>query len=346
MNQNSSPQIIWFNSEDEIIQKIPPQKSRILVDKDFLNLWPLLLNSIEKSSVFVTDKNKEQNKSIETVLTIWDWLLNNKTSRHHTMYHLGGGVTTDLGGFVSSTYKRGLPFVHIPTTLLCMVDACYGGKTAINYKGIKNTIGVFTNPTEIWMCTDFLKTLPPEEIRNGFAEMFKHGLIGDAQHWMEAVNTYPKYNKTLINNSLNIKIQITLEDPFDKNSRQKLNFGHSVGHAIESFSHKLRNKAMNHGDAIAIGMIVESYIAESLGLLAAEKREKIQQVLGEIYGPYLTFSPDEYINALLDFLMQDKKNTESDLQMSLLTDIGECSVHQSVTVENVQNALRSLQKMK
>jgi 3-dehydroquinate synthase len=268
----------------------------------------------------------EESKDIDFCIGIWKMLIDFGADRKSLMINLGGGVISDLGGFAASTFKRGIDFVHVPTTLLSQVDASVGGKTGIDIDSIKNIIGTFTQPKAVFIAYDFLKTLPERQILSGLAEMLKHGLIVDASYWNQLKNsdlTFPSVE--LIYHSIGIKNKVVIEDPKENGIRKSLNFGHTIGHAVETYS-LLKNDgtALSHGEAIAIGMICESYLShKKTGLSTAELNE-IVDVITKLYPKYLL---EESANAELYALMQkDKKNQNGQINCTLLTHIGQYSI--------------------
>jgi 3-dehydroquinate synthase len=212
----------------------------------------------------------ENFKNLSTCERIWQQMLDAKLDRKALVLNLGGGVIGDMGGFCAATWKRGVDFVQVPTTLLAMTDAAIGGKLGIDFQGVKNTIGVFKNPAAVFVDPDFLKTLPERELRSGFAEVIKHALIGDPELWQmvqsEAVTQSHRLTTSawldLLRASIAVKVRIVQEDPLEKGIRALLNFGHTIGHAVESYFLET-NEPLTHGEAVAVGMICESLIAAS-----------------------------------------------------------------------------------
>jgi 3-dehydroquinate synthase len=281
----------------------------------------------------------EESKDIDFCIGIWKMLIDFGADRKSLMINLGGGVISDLGGFAASTFKRGIDFVHVPTTLLSQVDASVGGKTGIDIDSIKNIIGTFTQPKAVFIAYDFLKTLPERQILSGLAEMLKHGLIVDADYWNQLKNsdlTFPSVE--LIYHSIGIKNKVVIEDPKENGIRKSLNFGHTIGHAVETYS-LLKNDgtALSHGEAIAIGMICESYLShKKTGLSTAELNE-IVDVITALYPKYLL---EESANAELYALMQkDKKNQNGQINCTLLTHIGQYSIDNICTEAELCDSL-------
>lgn len=266
----------------------------------------------------------EEQKIPAIVQNIWRTLADFGVTRNSLLINLGGGVVTDLGGFVASTFKRGINFINVPTTLLGMVDASIGGKTGVDINNIKNAVGTFSFPKMTLIMPEFIETLPWIEIKSGLAEMLKHGLIYDAEHWKNLINI-PEYNAgTLtpyIRDSLNIKIEIVEKDPFELGLRKILNFGHTIGHALET-EYLGSDKSLTHGEAVAIGMMVETILSYENELISKEEMEEIFGTLLKIYGK----SPidENVIDSLLFWMGNDKKNSNEKINFSLIHNIGNC----------------------
>ncbi|MDI1303512.1 MAG: 3-dehydroquinate synthase, partial [bacterium] len=262
----------------------------------------------------------EQNKNIETCVQIWNVLTELGADRKSLVINLGGGVVTDLGGFVASTFKRGVDFIHIPTTLLSMVDASVGGKNGVDLGKLKNQIGVINVPNMVLIDTQYLETLPQNEMRSGLAEMLKHGLIYDKAYWEQFLDLkaidFADFDE-LIYRSVEIKNEIVKQDPTEKNIRKSLNFGHTLGHAIESYFLENENKTtLLHGEAIAVGMILESYISLNKKLI---NQEEYLQIKAAIKGIYEDIQFDENdIEPILELLIHDKKNEYGNIQFALI----------------------------
>lgn len=275
-------------------------------------------------------KSGEEEKNLNTCSHIWQKMTDWELDRKSLLINLGGGVIGDMGGFCASTYKRGIDFIQIPTTLLAMVDASVGGKLGIDFHSFKNHIGVFRIPDAVLVSTAFLETLPKEELRSGFAEIVKHCLIADAAKWDKLVDSgqWTVDDKTtakwedLVIHSIQIKDRITTEDPTEKGLRKILNFGHTLGHAVESFYLNTPQKLL-HGEAIAVGMIAESYLSWKKALISQADLEKITRFLKSIYGQ-VKISREE-IAPILELTKQDKKNEYNQVQFALIGPIGYCA---------------------
>lgn len=279
-------------------------------------------------------ENGEINKNIETCVQIWNVLTELGGDRKSLVINLGGGVVTDLGGFVASTFKRGIDFINIPTTLLSMVDASVGGKNGVDLGNLKNQIGVFNLPQMVIVDTDYLETVPQNEMRSGLAEMLKHGLIYDQEYWEQFLDLksidYDGLDE-LIFRSVEIKNEIVTIDPTEKNLRKALNFGHTLGHAIESYFLENENKTtLLHGEAIAVGMILESYISLHKNLISETEFEQIKTTLKSIYDD-IVFEEND-IDPIIELLIHDKKNEYGTIQFALIDGIGKIIINQ--TVEN------------
>jgi len=284
----------------------------------------------------------ESNKNIETCVQIWNVLTELGADRKSVIINIGGGVVTDLGGFVASTFKRGVDFIHVPTTLLSMVDASVGGKNGVDLGNLKNQIGVINVPQMVLIDTQFLETLSQSEMRSGLAEMLKHGLIYDAAYWEKFLDLnaidYADFDE-LIYRSIQIKNEIVMQDPTEKNIRKALNFGHTLGHAIESYFLENENKTtLLHGEAIAIGMILESYISLNKKLITPAEYLQIKSTIKSIYDDVLFDEND--IEPILELLIHDKKNEYGTIQFALIEGIGKIKINQTVENELILEAFQ------
>lgn len=274
----------------------------------------------------------EENKQLGIANNVWEALTEYKISRFDVIINIGGGLITDMGGFIASCYKRGCDFINIPTSLLSMVDASIGGKTGINLGHFKNQVGVFSDPVAVYIDPVFLSTLPEDELLSGFAEMLKHGLIDDEELFdrvVEVMDDPETFTVDLLVDCIEVKNKVVKQDPTEKGLRKILNFGHTVGHVIEG--HFMNNKKITHGHAIAIGMVMESYISFKQGLLSEEGYEKIQNSLLDFYQMPL-YSNDE-INDMVKMLSNDKKNSQGKIMCCLLDDLGSCKYDQAIPEE-------------
>ncbi|MEN8137696.1 MAG: 3-dehydroquinate synthase [Bacteroidota bacterium] len=281
----------------------------------------------------------EENKNIETVVSLWNTLTELGADRKSLLINLGGGVLTDMGGFVASTFKRGMKFINVPTTLLSMVDASTGGKTGIDLGKLKNQIGVFNLPEMVLVSSQFLSTLEPRQMRSGLAEMIKHGLIANKDHWQNLtklddldINNLDE----LIKQSVSVKIDVVTQDPTEQGLRKILNYGHTIGHAVETFYMDSDNM-LYHGEAIAIGMIAEAYLSTLKTGFEMDDAEKIKKVILE-YFPKTRIDEKDF-PAILDLMKHDKKNVSGVVSFSLLNEIGDCAFDCYALPEEIEDAL-------
>jgi 3-dehydroquinate synthase len=315
----------------------------ILVDENSLkHCLPVLVTNIPKllEAEVIELESGEKNKNIEVCTQVWSALSELGADRNSLLINLGGGVITDLGGFVASTFKRGIDFINIPTTLLAQVDASVGGKTGIDLGSLKNEVGVFAEPRELYIWTGFLKTLPKRELIAGFAEMLKHGLVADVSYWKMCADVNLNIIEDLedlIARSISIKADIVTRDPHESGERKKLNFGHTIGHALESFVMEQEQRTLLHGEAIALGMICESWLSTRVCGLPMEEQEEIVRNISR-YFPLQSLNPmDDH--RLLELMRHDKKNVKGEIRMVLLKSIGLCYTGKSVTAEQIIAAL-------
>lgn len=332
------PGVIWSPNIDEVVKDTHLKTGAspiVLVDENtHEHCWPLFnKDGVFSDADLIELPVGEETKSLAIAEQVWSALTNMHISRHSWVINLGGGVITDLGGFVSSAYKRGLQFINIPTSLLAMVDASVGGKTGVNFEGFKNQIGFFISPDCVFLCPEFLNTLPLEHKWNGLSEMLKHGLIQSEEHWQNLLNIGDDLNaaEALICDSVAIKADIVEQDFGDHGIRKKLNFGHTLGHAIESYSLKTDRPAL-HGIAVAAGMVLESRLSAHLEMLSPKTAEQIEKELMSRFDieHLLDIEPQE----LFPYLWQDKKNRDG-LNFTLLERIGSARIDCIVNPESI-----------
>jgi len=280
----------------------------------------------------------EESKDIDFCIGVWKMLIDFGADRQSLLINLGGGVISDLGGFAASTFKRGIDFVHVPTTLLSQVDASVGGKTGIDINSIKNIIGTFTQPKAVFVEYSFIETLPARQILSGLAEMLKHGLIADAAYWEMLKNSdLKKPGADLIYLSIAIKNRVVIEDPHEKGIRKSLNFGHTIGHAIETYSLLNDKDPLSHGEAIAIGMICEAYISHKRTGFSKAELDEVTAVFSNLYPRYEL--KESYNDSLYEIMLKDKKNQNGKINCTLLETIGKCSIDNICTKEELFEAL-------
>jgi 3-dehydroquinate synthase len=302
-------------------------KVAILVDENTKINCLKKIPKIDKV-IIIEIQSGEENKNLKTCNFIWQELTNHEFDRNSLLINLGGGVIGDIGGFCASTYKRGISFIHIPTTLLAMTDAAVGGKSGVDFNNLKNQIGVFSNPKSVIINPAFLDTLPKNELKSGFSEVVKHALISDINLWeMIKGSDFEKLNlEEIIEYSVELKNKIILTDPTEIGERKKLNFGHTFGHAIESY-YLNNGTPILHGEAVFMGMILETEISN---LSDSEKNEIKNYILSNFGLPY---NPNK--TELLNFLRNDKKNKHKKISFSLLDGIGNCSIDNLLTEDEL-----------
>ena len=323
---------IFFSSEEkdfftDLLHQKDYSSVFILVDTNTeAHCLPLFLAAYPcpENCEIISIEAGEEHKHIQTCTAVWEALSSLGADRKSLLINLGGGVVTDLGGFVASTFKRGIDFINIPTSLLSMVDASVGGKTGVDLGPLKNQVGVIINPQAVIIDPVFLDTLPANEYRSGYAEMLKHGLIQDAAYWkkladFKSIST--DQIATFIHHSVNIKYQVVRQDPWEDSLRKILNYGHTLGHAIESYFLIDKDKTtLLHGESIAIGMIMEAYISTQLLSMPQEECDEIKAVFDAIY-PKIIFDEEDF-EAIIKMLVYDKKNSHGKVKFALLKEIG------------------------
>lgn len=338
--------IITNNATEElenIISESKNDKFFILTDsntnKNCLNM--LHCSEPIANAHIITIKADDTNKNIESTAHVWKELSDNGCTRHSCLINIGGGMVTDLGGFAASTFKRGIDFINIPTTLLSMVDASVGGKTGINFNGLKNEIGVFNDAKAVIIDTAFLKTLDQHNICSGYAEMLKHSLLKDYKMWVQHINFNlysPDFDPLLnmIKESVEVKERIVSEDPHESGIRKALNLGHTAGHAFESYAMHT-NRPILHGYAVAYGIICELYLSHAL---QGFPLDKMRQTVNFIKGNYgrMNITCDDY-ESLYSLMKHDKKNTGNEINFTLLKDVGDIKINQTVSKELILESL-------
>ena len=324
----SDDYIIWMgNNSLSKLDVSSYSKIAILVDENTKRDCLYKLPKIEKSLI-IKIPSGEENKNISTCSVIWEKLTESQLDRNSLLINLGGGVIGDMGGFCASTYKRGIDFIQIPTTLLAMVDSSVGGKLGVDFKDLKNQIGVFNNPKSVLIDPEFLKTLPEKELKSGFAEVVKHALIADKDLWCKIIST-PFANldwQEIITISVDIKNNIVLSDPLENGQSKKLNFGHTYGHAIESY-YLEKGTPILHGEAVFMGMILEIDLSS---ISEVEKQEIKNFILSNFSLPFTPKKSD-----ILSNLVNDKKNKEGKINFSLLNKIGDGSIDHLFSIDEL-----------
>lgn len=331
-----------YTQLNNYIAKNTISKIFILVDENTSeNCLPILLQQLETihEIEIIEIESGEENKNLDTCTGVWNALTNLGADRKSLLINLGGGVITDLGGFVASTFKRGISFINIPTTLLSMVDASVGGKTGVDLGVLKNQIGLFSDPEMVLIDTTYLETVSEIEIKSGLAEIIKYGLTYDVSIWNK-INDFEELSldniSTLIHRSIEIKNEVVTEDPKEGGLRKILNFGHTLGHAVESYFLESENKEkLTHGEAIVVGMITEAYISEKLLNFPSKEVAEIKKSCLEIYGK-VNIIPEDY-DTIMSLLIHDKKNVGGQINFVLLTNYEkfklDCKVEKDLLIE-------------
>jgi 3-dehydroquinate synthase len=339
---------VFFNEEgysylSELLLPTKYSKIFVLVDENTSQycLPTFLANLATEIEIEIVEiENGEEFKNIETCMQLWQALTELGGDRKSILINLGGGVVTDLGGFVACTFKRGIDFINVPTTLLSMVDASIGGKNGVDLGQLKNQIGIIREPKAVIVIPSFLETLSQLEMRSGLAEMLKHGLIYDKNYW----NKFKKLSEldgddlsALIYESIEIKNKIVSEDLSENGIRKALNFGHTLGHAIESYFLENETKTkLLHGEAVAVGMILESHISMEKNLLSREEYHEIKYILKDMYDK-VSFDKND-IEKIIELLIYDKKNEFGKIQFALLDGIGSIKINQEANNDLIYKA--------
>ena len=324
--------------------KYPEGKVFLVTEDNVDKLWGEHFdNFIDSEGIRkVVIPSGENNKKIDSVAKIWQFLSENGADRKSLLINIGGGMLTDLAGFSASTFKRGIHFLNVPTTLLSQVDASVGGKTGINFNGLKNEIGTFQEPEAVIINTGFLKTIDTENFKSGFAEMIKHGLIHNTSH-LEDLKNFDLQNidydvlQQLINDSVDVKTWFVSNDPTEKDIRKALNFGHTVGHAFESFAMEKRTP-IHHGFAVAYGMIAELYLSVENCGFSEDKCKSLSAWLKEIYGKFEI--GEENFERLYKLMTHDKKNESGRINFTLLPETGKIAIDQHCEKDLIMEALK------
>ena len=328
LSTSSFPSIINAYSKANII---------IVVDDNThdLCLEYLITNfpDLERAEIILLP-NGEENKVMEVCMQVWNAFSEYGFGRGDLVINLGGGMVSDMGGFLASVFKRGMNFINVPTTLLGMVDAAIGGKNGIDLGPYKNQLGTINNPKGVFVDTSFLSTLPEKEFYNGYAEMLKYGLIKDTSLF-EVLKDFKKeadfHRLDIIERCIRIKVAISDNDPYEKGERKLLNFGHTIGHAIEGYF--LAKNPVDHGYAIGLGMCAEAYISMLRGLLSKDSFQRIQALLAKTY-PIMNFS-DQDIDGMIALMYNDKKNESGKIYSVLLSDIGTATYHNELSEKEI-----------
>lgn len=337
----------FWQALENFLQQGQYAKVMVLVDNNTEeHCLPILLKKLGHPSLqIISIPAGEKYKNIETCQFIWQQMMELGIDRKSLAINLGGGVIGDMGGFCASTFKRGFDFIQIPTTLLSQVDASIGGKLGIDFLQVKNSVGVFCNPKGVFISPEFFTTLPKAEIRSGFAEIIKHSLIADHKQWntIQKAQNFNNINwAVLLSPSIHIKKDIVSIDPFEKGMRKALNFGHTIGHAIEGFAVETEQSLL-HGEAVAIGMVCESYLSHQLVGLKANELQSISEFILTTYQPY-PLATENY-PTYLHLMTKDKKNENGLINFSLINTIGKVRVNQTATEQQIIESLDFYNRM-
>lgn len=331
------------------IQKYNGRKIFLATEETVDKLWISKFDTFLQSNGIkkVVIPAGENNKKIESVAKIWDYLSSNGGDRKSLLINIGGGMLTDLAGFAATTFKRGIDFLNVPTTLLSQVDASVGGKTGINFGGFKNEIGTFKEPIAVLINTDFLLTIDKENFISGFSEMIKHGLIYSPKHLADL----EKFNienidydllQGIIGDSVNVKSYFVSNDPTEQNIRKALNFGHTIGHAFESYAMQ-QNRPIQHGYAVAYGMIAELYLSVKECNFPENELNRLTKWLLDLYGKFEISVKD--FDALFELMTHDKKNESGRINFTLLSEIGKIEINQNCDKKLIYESLEYFVKL-
>jgi len=326
---------------EELRSSIPSENVVFLVDEHTLQCFKAI--GIDKDEVVVIPAG-EQSKSLEICQIIYDKLIGFNVHRKSTVVCIGGGVVTDIGAFCASTFLRGIKYIHVPTSLLAMTDAAIGGKNGVNFRKFKNYIGTFSRAETILIHPPFLNTLPADELRSGYAEMIKHALIKDEELWTNITSQFtvsaPPDIKTIVN-SIDVKLGIVEQDRNEQGIRKLLNLGHTLAHAFESLV-MAKNQNITHGDAVAAGIICESYISMKRGVLPLSDLDQITGFI-DLHYPKIEFGEGDF-ESLYSYCIADKKGKSLEINCTLLERIGSAKIDQIVSKSEVLDALNFYQK--
>jgi len=338
--------LIFTNNVAEAIERLEAASSHNMT------LWIADVNTarliLPEPPHLIIIPDGDSSKTLETVTRVWDEMERLGATRHSLVVNLGGGMVTDLGGFAAATFKRGVRFINVPTTVLGAVDAAVGGKTGINYNGLKNEIGAFAPASDVIISTRFFDTLPIDEMKSGFAEVLKHAMLSDRDEFLRLLEH--DFNRPIdhenmlerLRRSVQVKVDIVARDPKEQGERKKLNLGHTVGHALESLAAK-RRAPIAHGYAVAWGLVTEAVLSHIKLKFSTEDVHLLGNFVRDNYHGF-PFTCDDY-DELLELMRHDKKSHDGEISCSLLTSIGECLIDQSVTADDVTAALDILRDL-
>jgi 3-dehydroquinate synthase len=343
--------VVHFNTNvyselNTYIKQRNPSKIFILVDTNTHDLClPQFMSNLESGEIsteVMEIPEGEDHKTIDICMGVWEAMSQYNADRQSLLINLGGGVVTDLGGFVASTYMRGIDYINVPTSLLAMVDASVGGKTGVDLGALKNQVGVISEGAMVLIDVSFLGTLPQNQMISGFAEMLKHGLITDKKYWTTLTNLQDldiSDLDQLIYDSVIIKNNVVAKDPTEKGLRKTLNFGHTLGHAIESYFLENDSKTtLLHGEAIAIGMILEAYLSTKMCGLSSDDLSEISDSILKTFSK-IQFQEKDY-EFILELMKHDKKNSHGVIKFVLLEAIGKSKIDKEVSNDIILEAFK------
>ena len=331
-----------FQELNEFLDNNNYSKIFLLVDENTVQFCISDLTAKVKKlqdAEIIETKSGEENKTLEVCMQIWRVLTALKADRKSLVINLGGGVLSDLGGFAATTFKRGVDYINIPTTLLAQVDASIGGKTGIDFDHLKNQIGLFSNPKAVFIFPAFLKTLSKKQILSGFAEVIKHALIADEEYWKFIKNFNPAHPdwENIIYHSVQIKNNVVLQDPEEKNLRKVLNFGHTIGHAFETLFLESGQPALLHGEAVAAGIFCEAFLSYKKAGLEHTQLDEICGFLLKMYKP-IPFHRND-IERLLEIMQQDKKSENGQILFTLISKTGNALINKKCEIHIIKKSL-------
>lgn len=325
----------------KLLSKYKGTKKFVIVDSNTQEYCLPLIKEVLDNPKILGIKQGEKNKNIKTIQSLWHSLIKNTADRNSLVINLGGGLLCDVGGFAAATFKRGINYINIPTTLLAQVDASTGGKTGINYDHYKNEIGSFHNPIKTIISNTFLRTLDKKNILSGFAEMFKHSIIADENYYNELKNfdleniNYSSFTK-LIKKSIEIKTKIVEQDFKEENIRKSLNLGHTLGHAFESFFTKMSVNIL-HGEAVAMGIVCEAYLSNKIINMPRAEFDDICEFIKQNFTLYKI--KKNYYERIYKIIIQDKKNIDGKINTTLINNIGRTKINNFINKNDVFECL-------
>jgi len=340
---------LW-NDLSSFLQQITPSREVFLLSdhNTHKNCLPVLIEHLPwlaERPVF-SIKPGEDEKEIATLTKIWIWLMELRASKRAILVNLGGGVVTDLGGFAAATFKRGISYVNIPTSLIGQVDAAIGGKTGVNVSGVKNQAGAFNDPEAVFIMPAFLATLPEDHFKSGMAEIIKCAILSGNEFWEKTVNMVfhsQDFLFELIRESVLFKCKVVLDDPLEQSSRKMLNFGHTIGHGLESFFNRQGRNDYSHGEAVATGMICEAYISYEIASLPSDELEGLSRLIIKVFD--LKPMNESLYDMVWQMMEYDKKNTEIGIGFSLIEKKGKPILARTANKEFVYRAFEYFNRM-